>query len=133
MAHSTLHFSVGMIAGSAVAFHVLARAWRAGRGLARAFAAWLLVSYALGVFAVVPGLLRRLGVPDSICDGWWMNVFLFYPLINRVKPGAMTSGPIALAACFGAQYVILLAALRKLMRAKRDQDPSRPQSAADSP
>ena len=126
MAHSTLHFSLGMIAGTAISLPSLVRAWRQNNRLSIRFLTWFLVSYGLGVYAVVPGLLRRLGLPDAFCDGSWMNAFLFYPLLNVVKPGALTSGPLTLAACFAFQYGLLLLALfskyRKQMRGASDQE-----------
>lgn len=111
MAHSTLHFSVGIVAGSAFALPGLLRAWIAGLPIARRFARWLLLSWALGVYAVIPGILRRSGVPEHVCDGWWMNVFLFHPLVHWLRPGAQTSGPLVLGACFAVQYALLLASI----------------------
>ena len=111
MAHSTLHFSVGMIAGTVAAFPPLARAWLRGRRLARHFLRWFALSYVLGFIAVFPGILRRLGLPDAAVDSPWMNAFLLYPLINAAKPGAHTMGPLLLGACFALQYLLLLGAL----------------------
>lgn len=111
MAHATLHFAVGMAVGSAIAVPPLLAAWVRGRPLAAPFARWFAISYAVGTYAVAPGLLRRAGVPDCICDHPGMNVFLLYPWINDVKPGAVTMGPLVLGAFLGAQYGLLVLAL----------------------
>jgi hypothetical protein len=111
MAHSTIHFAAGVALGSAIALPSLIRSWRANDKLAPSFRYWLFLSYGLGVFAVIPGLLRRAGVPDGFCDGWWMNIFLFYPVINAVKSGGMITGGLAIALGFVAQYALMLAAL----------------------
>jgi hypothetical protein len=119
MAHSALHFSLGWAVGSLGAVRPLVAAWRRGRGLAGACRRWLILSYALGALAVLPGILRWLGVPDRICDGAWMNVCVFYPLLNRIRPGAHTAGPLVLGGCFAAQYVVLLVAIARLRRRRR--------------
>lgn len=121
MAHSTLHFATGMLVASAAALPRLVRAWRGGLALADRFAAWFILSFGLGIFAVTPALLRRLGVSPGFCDGWWMNVFLFYPLMNKAKPGAETMGPMVLGACFACQYFALLAALHRRLRSTRER------------
>jgi hypothetical protein len=111
MAHSTLHFALGMAVGSIPMLPPLLSAWARTKPLAPPFARWFAVSYGVGLFAVVPALLRNLGVPDALCDHPAMNVFLFYPWINIAKPGAITSGPLILGAILGGQYALLLAAL----------------------
>jgi hypothetical protein len=100
-----------MAVGSLFTVPPLLTAWLRKAPLASQFSRWFIASYAVGVYATIPGILRRLGAPDSLCDGWWMNVFLFYPWINEVKPGAETMGPLVLGACLGGQYLLLLCAL----------------------
>jgi len=116
MAHSTLHFSLGWLVGTAASAPAFCRAWMANYRLSPFFRRWFLRSYLIGIYAVIPGILRRMGVPDAICDGWWMNVFVLYPLVNRWKHGAVTLGPLVLGACLGAQYVILVAAVWRARR-----------------
>jgi len=123
MAHSTLHFSLGWMAGTAFAAPALLRAWISGRRLSPHFRRWFLASYLSGIYAVTPGILRRIGVPDGICDGWWMNVFVLYPLVNAWKSGAVTMGPLVLGACLGIQYVALVAAVRRALRGIRPACP----------
>ncbi len=123
MAHSTLHFAAGMAVASVFTLPPLLAAWWRRRPLARPFARWCLTSYAVGIFAVVPGILRRLGVPDAICDHPRMNIFLLYPWINDVKPGAVTSGPLIMGAMLGGQYLLLLAALMLARRRLTQRNP----------
>ncbi len=114
MAHSGLHFAIGMAAGMAAAAGPLATAWRARRPLAPAARLWLLASWGLGLWAIVPGLARYAGVPDAVCDGWWMNVFVFYPTLNAALPWkGVPMAAAALLACFAVQYGVVLAAVRR--------------------
>ncbi|MDA0991434.1 MAG: hypothetical protein O3A51_11870 [Verrucomicrobia bacterium] len=116
MAHSTLHFTIGALVGSGLALPTLCRAWFAKRPWSFAFKRWFVWSAVWGTVAVLPGLLRRLGVPDAICDGPWMNICLLYPWINSVKPGGETMGPLMLGAFLGCQYLALVAALAWMQR-----------------
>ncbi|MDI6774234.1 MAG: hypothetical protein QME60_02400 [Verrucomicrobiota bacterium] len=113
MAHSAVHFSLGMLVGSAIALPSLLKAWRAGAKLAGRFRVWMLLSATLGVWAVVPGVLRCAGLSDPVCDGWWMNIFLFYPAINAASSGGVIWGTAAILAAFALQYGLLLAALAR--------------------
>jgi len=122
MAHSAVHFSTGIILGTAIHIPRLISRWRKGEPLSRSFQNWLIVSYGIAAWAVLPGLLRRISVPDYLCDGWWMNVFLFYPLLNRLKSGGTIPGQIALILCFLLQYGLLLAAIRRASRTPTSLD-----------
>jgi len=116
VAHSAIHFAVGMAVGSAVAARPLARAWFSGGAIAGRLAQWLALSYALGLYAVVPALLRRAGVPAWVCEGWWMNVFLLHPLITALMAGGSVVGPTVLGMSIASQYTVLLVALRRCCR-----------------
>ena len=122
MAHSTLHFSFGMVIGSLFALPAYFGAWLKERRPSIFFKQWILWSYAAGTYAVIPGILRRCGVDDAICDAAWMNVFLLYPWMNAVKPGAETMGPLVLGALLGGQYLVLLFALAGALRRRRQDD-----------
>jgi len=113
MAHSALHFSLGMVIGSAATLPRVAKAWIANRTLAGDLRRWLLVSYALGLYAIVPSLLGWCGLPAAFCRGWWMNVFLLHPLLTRLKAGGMIPAGCAICFCFVVPYCLLLAALRR--------------------
>lgn len=111
-ADSTVHFALGMLTGMILFIHPVIRDKIAGRKLAPAFKTWLIMSYGIAVFAIIPNILRRIGVPDTICNGWWMNIFLLHPLINRLKHGGMLIGRIGIIACFTIQYILLLTAIQ---------------------
>lgn len=116
MAHTALHFSVGLAAGTVLPLPAIAkRLARAGRK-AGVLGLWLGAAYALALFASVPNILRGLGVPEPICSGWWMNLFLFHPWIDAVEKGGMLVGELLLAACFSLQYLALLLTLRSIQR-----------------
>lgn len=116
MAHSAFHFSLGMAFGTSMLLRPVFQRLIAGRKLAVCFGKWLIASYGLGVLAIAPGLLGSIGVPETVCRGWWMNIFLFHPLIDKVKTGGMLIGELGIISCFLLQYLLLLAALRKRLR-----------------
>ena len=116
MAHTALHFSLGMAIGSATLLPAVAKAWRAGRPVAGAVGRWLAGAYALGVYAVVPSLLGWVGLPPALCSGWWMNVFLLHPLINRFARGGMIAAGAAIIVCFALPYAVLLLGIRRAGR-----------------
>jgi hypothetical protein len=111
MAHSSLHFALGMAAGAAASARPLLRAWLRDEPVSGPFRRWFLTSLAGGTFAVFPSILGRLGVPPPVCESPLMNVFLLHHWIDRVKPGATTMGPILLGAAFAAQYALLVLAV----------------------
>jgi hypothetical protein len=113
MAQSTLHFAVGMSAAACLAVPPLVRAWRAGSPVAVPLRRWILLSGGLGAYAVIPSLLRRLGLPPALWDSWWANLFCLYPLIERIRGGGILLGEAAVALLAGAQYLALLAAIRR--------------------
>jgi len=113
MAHSAMHFVIGLAAGTAVLLPSVVKAARRNDRLAPAFAKWIAISWALGLLAIVPSLLRGLGVPAAVCSGWWMNLFLFHPLADRLKPGGMLVGELGVALLLTLQYVLLLLALQR--------------------
>ncbi len=117
MAHSTLHFSLGWILGSLVFFVSSLRIWLNGRA-SDWFKKWFIWSFAFGVFAVVPGIFLSLRLPNGFCAGWWMNVFVLHPLLDELKPGGITMGPLLLGACLGGQYMLIVVALWYAKRKK---------------
>jgi hypothetical protein len=119
MAHVTLHFSLAAAAASLVLMPRLRRTWQAREPMSGLLGRWLLAAYALGVYASVPSLLRQAGLADAWCDGWWMNVFFFYPSIKRVFPvGGAPLGGAALGALFVLHYGTLLIAIAHAARAR---------------
>jgi len=111
MAHSALHFSIGMAVGSAATLHGVARAWLARANVADPIGKWLLISYGLGIYAILPSLFRWCGVPETVTSGWWMNVFLLHPFLTGLKAGGMIPAGFAILLCFVIPYALILAAL----------------------
>ena len=111
MAHTALHFSLGVVIASAVMLPAVGKAWRGGTAVARVIARWLVAAYTLGIYAVIPSLLGWIGLPAACCGGWWMNAFLLHPLLNRWVTGGMIAAGAAIVVCFGAPYLVLLAAV----------------------
>ncbi len=113
MAHAALHFAVGLATGMAIQAPRIRQAWTRGQKLAPTVWRWLWLSWLMGTWAIVPSLLRYMGLSDSFCGGWWMNLFLFHPLINHWGPHGTIIGSVALVACFVFQYTVIVAAIRK--------------------
>lgn len=113
MAHSALHFSIGMAAGTAATLSAVVKAWLGGGKVCRSIGKWLLISYGLGVYAIIPSLLRWSGVPETVSGGWWMNVFLLHPFLTRFKAGGMIPAGFAILLCFVIPYAVILAAIRR--------------------
>jgi hypothetical protein len=85
----------------------------------RAIGCWLLISYAAGLYAIVPSLLLHAGVPASVCSARWMNVFLLHPLLTRMKLGGTIVATAALAALFAMQHAVVLLAIWRIDRLRR--------------
>jgi hypothetical protein len=114
MAHAALHFALGMTVGMAVTTPALRRAWAKGQGIAPAVTRWLAASWALGVFAIVPSLLRHAGLPETFCRGWWMNVFMLHPWLTRHLHQSAILGSVAFVGLFVLQYLCILAAILRV-------------------
>ena len=113
MAQSTLHFAFGLAVGSAWALPSLWRKWKQLAPVAGAVARWLLLAYGIGLFATLPSILRRITSGADWATGAWTHVFLLYPLIERLDMPSIALGEFAIAACFAAQYAIILLAIRR--------------------
>ena len=120
MAHSALHFSIGVALGSAATLHTVAREWLSGGKLSRSIGRWILISYGLGLYAIIPSLLRWIGIPESITHGWWMNVFLLHPILTRFRAGGMIPAGFAIFFCFVIPYSVILAAILRARKKKRE-------------
>ncbi|MCK5528146.1 MAG: hypothetical protein KAI74_00570 [Kiritimatiellae bacterium] len=126
MAHSAIHFSIGMIAGSIATFPVVVTAWRANTKLAKKISRWLIISYAAGIYAITPSLLSWIGLSEKFCQGWWMNIFLLHPLINKLETtGRLIPATIAVFLCFVIPYLMILAALFKQHKKPRNTQKTR--------
>ena len=112
MAQSTLHFSIGMALGTAFALPQLARAWKTGKKLASGFGCLFIYSYGLGLYATIPSILRHIETTESLTKEWWMNIFLFYPLIEKIDGPSIVLGELLIALLFGLHYIMLLLAIK---------------------
>mgnify|MGYP001185576214 CR=1 FL=1 len=111
-AHVTLHFGLGMLLAMFITASRLRSDWTTEAHRSRSLGRWLLIAYLGGIYAAAPNLMYGIGVPESICNGWWMNIFLLHPLIDGVKPGGMLIGQFLLATAYLFQYVVALSALK---------------------
>ena len=113
MAAATLHFAAGMAVGTAMTAPALRRAWRDRHPLARLMLRAILLVYGLGIYAMTPNLLRRIGCPENICTAWWTNLFLFHRAICCFWKGGRKLGEAAIGALGVLQYAALLLAVRR--------------------
>ena len=113
MTASIAHFAAGMAVGTAVAAPRLWRQWTERRAVATPIRRWLLWSYGLGLYAVVPNMLLRCGLPEGLFRGAWANIFLLHPILDGMGAGGMYKGAAAAAAIFAVQYLVILAAIRR--------------------
>jgi hypothetical protein len=118
MASTPLHFAIGAATGMVLAAPQLRTAWQSRSGLASATKTWLLASWACGIAASLPSLLKYAGVPETITTGFWMNIFFFHPLTNSILPQNYLAGGVAMGLCFTIQYTLLLLAIHRTQRLK---------------
>lgn len=111
MAHSAMHFGLGLAAGASAGLPLVRDAIR--RSPSVNAGKWLLVSYVSGAIAVFPSLLGYIGVPESITAAWYMNIFLFSPIIDQLKSGGKLIGETLVVSGFIFQYSILMILLWK--------------------
>ena len=111
MSDRILHFVIGVLVGMVAYLPFLVRAWRRRELLSPCLIRLGLLSLGLGMWAVVPNLLRAAGLPASFCAGWPMNLFMFHHLIDKLHPGGALLGELLVMGCFALQYVLVLVAL----------------------
>jgi hypothetical protein len=113
MADRSLHLALGLAIGTMIFIPKIICLWRGGRSIYMAIAQLLIASYGLGFLAVVPNILRRIGVPASVCNVWWMNVFVLNPALDRFRPGGYLIGGLLVAGIFALHYCLLVCAIRR--------------------
>ncbi|MDD4872813.1 MAG: hypothetical protein PHR77_19855 [Kiritimatiellae bacterium] len=113
MADSTLHFALGLAVGTCALIPSLIKKIRSEEKTSQAVNKLIITSYGLALFAITPNLLRHSGIPDFFCSGWWMNLFLFHPLLDKIKPGGALMGELLIVLFFVMHYSIILACLLK--------------------
>lgn len=126
MADATLHFAAGLAVGMALQSPGIRRAWSNGPSLAPAMVRGIALSWGLGFWAIIPSLLHHAGFPETFTGGWWMNLFMLHPLINRWGPHATIIGGAALVGCFAFQYAAILGALLNVRKFRNTPGACRP-------
>jgi hypothetical protein len=122
MAHVNFHLAVGIGAGTLASAIPVARAWLAGRPVARPIAVMIVASYALALWAIVPNVLTELGVAgESVHTGGWANVFVGHAAIDRRVEGGLLLGEVAIAAAFIFHYAVVIAAIVRAKRRRSDR------------
>ncbi len=132
-AHITFHFALGMMLAAILAAPRLIGAWRRNKPMNTHLALWTVLSLALGVFAVFPSILHRLGAPESVLHATWANLFLLFPWINRTVSGGMIIGEFMIVANFAAQYIVILLAIFRARKQPRLPRLARSQSQTKLP
>ena len=143
MAQSTFHFGFGMLCATVFTIKPVLQAWRATRGgrqrsfattgfrqeatkwqpsaaavsplalpLSTAMARWCLWSYAIGALAVFPALARRITGVEPTHPIW--NLFVAYPLIDRLPLPSIILGELLMGSILGAQYARMLLAIYRM-------------------
>ena len=114
MAHVNVHLALGIAAGTAGTMIPVARAWLAGRPLARPVTVMIGMSYALGLWAILPNILTKVGV--RVAGAAWADIFVLHTSVDRALRGGLLVGEVAIAAAFVFHYAVIMAAL---VRARR--------------
>jgi hypothetical protein len=114
VAHVNVHLALGIAAGTAATMIPVARAWLAGRPLARPVAIMIGLSYALGLWAIAPNILTKLGV--HVAGAWWADIFMLHTSLDRALRGGLLVGEVAIAAAFVFHYAVITAAIVRVTR-----------------
>ncbi len=130
MAQSTFHFGFGMLCATACTIKPILIAWRSTDKhkkntphmaapnvtpvLSSAIARWCLLSYAMGTWAVIPAVARRLTGVEPTHFLW--NLFFLYTLIDRLPLPSIIIGELLVGIILGAQYGSILLAIYILRR-----------------
>ena len=115
-AHGIFHIAIGMSIGTLIVLPSLMKAILSGNQVSEMLRRAGVIIYGLGAFAMFPSLLRRLGVPDAVCDGWWMNLFAGYSLIKQHVDGGMLIGELLVTLQVLGHYALLMLLLWKVSR-----------------
>ena len=121
MAHSAVHFSTGLWLGTLLHLKPFVTALVKRTRLAPRLGRMLLWSYGLAVYAMLPGILENIGVPDAVCHGWWMNIFIFHHLLDVLEKEGLIVGAAGILSGFACHYTLLMTALVVARRRRHRQ------------
>jgi hypothetical protein len=122
VAHVNIHLALGIAAGTAGTMIPVARAWFAGRPLARPIAVMIGISYALGLWAIAPNILTKLGV--HVAGAAWADIFVLHTSVDRALRGGLLVGEVAIATAFVFHYAVIIAALVRVTRRSGASSPT---------
>jgi hypothetical protein len=114
MAHVNLHLAAGLASGLAIGLVPVVRAWIADKPLARPIGWMIAITCAMGIWAIVPNLAGKAGIP--IAGRRLADVFVLHTFLDRRTDGGLLVGELVIAGTMVAQYVVVIAAL---IRARR--------------
>jgi hypothetical protein len=121
VADANLHLAAGLAVGSAIGVVPVARAWLAGRPLARPIGFLILATCALGVWSIVPNLVGKAGI--HIAGHRIADVFVLHTTLDRRTDGGLLIGEFVIAAIMVAEYAIVIAAVVRARRRARKAAP----------
>ena len=111
MTHTAFHFAVGLTVGTLLALPRVMELWSSGDPLYGRIRQWILLSNALGILAVVPAVLVKIGLVSGPLHGWGWNIFLLYTFFETFWPNTTILGAAATTGLLGLQYIVTVAAV----------------------
>ncbi len=126
MANVAFHMAAGLGLGAALTIAPVVRAWTSDARRARPIGRMLVAATLCGFLAVIPNVLRWLGLTEGLLQGALANAFVLHPAINRVQSQGMLIGHMLMALFFIGSYLLLLVAIvstrRRISQANRPAD-----------
>lgn len=113
MAHPNLHAALGFVIGSAITVLPVAYAWWRHRPMGRPVGVMLLLTYGLGVLAIVPNLLVEIGAFATLEAVPLRDVFVLHRWLDQRASAGLLIGEVILFAHFVMHYAIAWLALRR--------------------
>ncbi|MFO7870089.1 MAG: hypothetical protein R6V03_01490 [Kiritimatiellia bacterium] len=117
MAHSVFHFAAAQAGATAILIFAALPKLLKRRPSAMIMGRGLTAVYLFSILAVVPSVLRHFGIISAGPAPFWMNIFVFHPLIDRAVDGGMLIGRLLLVTCFLTQYAVILYSLIRARKA----------------
>jgi len=105
-----------MLVGSAYMLPRLWRKWKQSAPLSKTIGVWIIISGVLGLYATLPGMLRRLTATGEWATAWWTNIFLFYAMIEKLSLPSIALGELCAASIFATQYALILYSIQRIRK-----------------